>query len=171
MRKAEISHAKVWKCPIKLEISMNIASLENMSVLFTFKHPPNTTSMFNLEVYLMEWNRQNVTRTDTTAEAVKTCLQFIHWSTDLLKSKPDRNWQGKITLHVSYKSALIILMKPWKYKIRKNVNSDFSIVTMRRVVIIFFELRVSHANILIARHSMIILCLKTVLDCNSLIYK
>ena len=62
-------------------------------------------------------------------------------------------------------------MKPWKYKIRKNVNSDFSIVTMRRVVIIFFELRVSHANILIARHSMIILCLKTVLDCNSLIYK
>ena len=31
---------------------------------------------------------------------------------------------------------------PWKYIIRRNVNSDFSIVTMRRVAIIFFELGV-----------------------------
>ena len=30
----------------------------------------------------------------------------------------------------------------WKYNIRKNVNSYFSIVTMRRVAIIFFELGV-----------------------------
>ena len=30
----------------------------------------------------------------------------------------------------------------WKYNIRRNVNSDFSIVTMRRVAIIFFELGV-----------------------------
>ena len=30
----------------------------------------------------------------------------------------------------------------WKYNIRKNVNSDFPIVTMRRVAIIFFELGV-----------------------------
>ena len=30
----------------------------------------------------------------------------------------------------------------WKYNIRRNVNSDFSIVTMRRVAIIFFELEV-----------------------------
>ena len=32
----------------------------------------------------------------------------------------------------------------WKYNIRKNVNSGFSIVTIRRVAIIFFELGVIH---------------------------
>ena len=31
---------------------------------------------------------------------------------------------------------------PWKYIIRRNVNSDFSIVTVCRVAIIFFKLRV-----------------------------
>ena len=31
---------------------------------------------------------------------------------------------------------------PWKYNIRRNVNSDFSVVIMRRVAIIFFELGV-----------------------------
>ena len=31
---------------------------------------------------------------------------------------------------------------PWKYNIRKSVNSDFSIVTMRRIAIVFFELGV-----------------------------
>ena len=30
----------------------------------------------------------------------------------------------------------------WKYNIRRNVISDFSFVTMRRVAIIFFELGV-----------------------------
>ena len=30
----------------------------------------------------------------------------------------------------------------WKYNIRKNVNSDFSIVTICRVAITFFELGV-----------------------------
>ena len=30
----------------------------------------------------------------------------------------------------------------WKYNIRKNVNSDFFIVTMSRVAITFFELGV-----------------------------
>ena len=30
----------------------------------------------------------------------------------------------------------------WKYDIRRNVNSDISIVTMRRVAIMFFELGV-----------------------------
>ena len=30
----------------------------------------------------------------------------------------------------------------WKYNIRRNVNSDFSIVTMRGVATIFFELGV-----------------------------
>ena len=33
-------------------------------------------------------------------------------------------------------------MWSWKYNIRRNSNSDFSIVTMRRVAIIFFELEV-----------------------------
>ena len=59
---------------------------------------------------------------------------------------------------------------PWKYNTRRNVNSDFSIVTMRRVAIIFFELGVVkkiHAKILMARHLMITFCLKIVLDCNS----
>ena len=31
---------------------------------------------------------------------------------------------------------------PWKYNIRRNVSSDFSIVTMREVAIIFYELGV-----------------------------
>ena len=35
-----------------------------------------------------------------------------------------------------------INVKPWKYNIRRNVNSDFSTVTMRRVTIMFFELGV-----------------------------
>ena len=34
------------------------------------------------------------------------------------------------------------LVYTWKYNIRKNVNSDFTIVAMRRVAIIFFELGV-----------------------------
>ena len=33
-------------------------------------------------------------------------------------------------------------IESWKYNIRRNVNSDFSIVTMRRVAIVFFELGV-----------------------------
>ena len=36
-----------------------------------------------------------------------------------------------------------INFRAWKYNIRKNVNSDLSIVTMRRVAIIFFELGVA----------------------------
>ena len=36
----------------------------------------------------------------------------------------------------------IFFDQPWKYNIRRKVNSDFSIVTMRRVAIIFFELGV-----------------------------
>ena len=57
---------------------------------------------------------------------------------------------------------------------RKKANSDFSIVTMRRVAIIFFELGVvkkTHAKMLLARYFMIIFCLKIALDCNSFIYK
>ena len=33
-------------------------------------------------------------------------------------------------------------LKTWKYIIRRNVNSDFSVVTMRRIAIICFELGV-----------------------------
>ena len=33
-------------------------------------------------------------------------------------------------------------LETWKYNTRRNVNSDISIVTMRRVAIIFFELGV-----------------------------
>ena len=33
-------------------------------------------------------------------------------------------------------------LNTWKYNIRRNVNSEISIVTMRRVAIIFFELLV-----------------------------
>ena len=31
---------------------------------------------------------------------------------------------------------------PWEHNIKKNVNSDFSFVTMGRVTIMFFELEV-----------------------------
>ena len=37
-------------------------------------------------------------------------------------------------------SVFVISVETWKYNISKNINSDFSIVTMRRVAIIFFEL-------------------------------
>ena len=39
-------------------------------------------------------------------------------------------------------SVFVISVETWKYNISKNINSDFSIVTMRRVAIIFFELGV-----------------------------
>ena len=39
-------------------------------------------------------------------------------------------------------SPLYLFLKSWKYDIRRDVNSDFSIVTMRRVAIIFFKLGV-----------------------------
>ena len=56
----------------------------------------------------------------------------------------------------------------------KNVNSDFSIVTMRRVAIVLWigSCKKFHAKILIARHFIkISFCLKVVLDSNSFIYK
>ena len=37
---------------------------------------------------------------------------------------------------------IMLIIIAWKYNIRRNVNLDFSIVTMRRVAIIFFELEV-----------------------------
>ena len=53
---------------------------------------------------------------------------------------------------------------PWKYNIRRNVNSDFSVVIMRRVAIIFFELEVVKKFMqknLMARHFMITFLLKS----------
>ena len=38
--------------------------------------------------------------------------------------------------------VVLLFLLPWKYDIRKNVNSDLSIVTVRRVAITFSELRV-----------------------------
>ena len=38
--------------------------------------------------------------------------------------------------------VMLELIESWKDNIRRNVNSDFSILTMRRVAIIFFELGV-----------------------------
>ena len=35
--------------------------------------------------------------------------------------------------------VMLELIESWKDNIRRNVNSDFSISTMRRVAIIFFE--------------------------------
>ena len=37
---------------------------------------------------------------------------------------------------------MISMLIAWKYNIRRNVNSDRSIVTMRRVTTTFFELGV-----------------------------
>ena len=57
---------------------------------------------------------------------------------------------------------------------RRNVNSDFSIVTMRRVAIFFFEFgscKKFHAKILIARHFILFSCLEIAFNCNSFIYK
>ena len=39
-------------------------------------------------------------------------------------------------------SPLYLFLKSWKYDIRRDVNSDFSFVTMRRVAIIFVKLGV-----------------------------
>ena len=37
--------------------------------------------------------------------------------------------------------AVLLFLLPWKYNIRKNVNSDLPIITVRRVAITFSELR------------------------------
>ena len=45
-------------------------------------------------------------------------------------------------VHFTMVVKVIMMMRTWKYNTRRNVNSDFSIVTMRRVAIIFLELGV-----------------------------
>ena len=37
---------------------------------------------------------------------------------------------------------LCVYVEPWKYNLRRNVNAGFSIVTIPRVAITFFELGV-----------------------------
>ena len=56
---------------------------------------------------------------------------MILWETENLK---------ELLIFFSKKSSSYI--PPWKYNIRRNVDSDLSIVTIRRVAIIFFELGV-----------------------------
>ena len=51
----------------------------------------------------------------------------------------------------------------WKHNIRRNVNLHISIVTMRRVSMIFFELGV-RAKVLTLRHFMIVFWFKIVLN-------
>ena len=63
-----------------------------------------------------------------------------------------------------------------KNNVRRNVNSGFSIVTIRRVAIVYFELGVAKKFLqkkLITRHFMItvFLCLEVVHDCNIVIYQ
>ena len=41
-----------------------------------------------------------------------------------------------------YQHISLYKVLAWKYNKRRNVNSDFSVVTMRRVASIFFELGV-----------------------------
>ena len=56
-------------------------------------------------------------------------------------------------------SALVPNEHPWNYKIRRNINSGFFILIMRRVAIIFFWIencKKIHAEILTVRHFMII---------------
>ena len=46
-------------------------------------------------------------------------------------------------IHLFFLSDIsIYFFLSWKYNIRRNINSDFSIVTMRRLAIILIELRV-----------------------------
>lgn len=54
------------------------------------------------------------------------------------------NRQLKIDVFISIRSCVKkcekkVFLKPLNYNITKNVKSEFSIVTIRRVVIIFFE--------------------------------
>ena len=90
-----------------------------------------------------------------------------------------------LTLHVEYfharqnrKKAAVHAHE--KNNVRRNVNSGFSIVTMRRVAIVYFELGVAKKFLqkiyhkkLITRHFMIsvFLCLEVVHDCNIVIYQ
>ena len=55
--------------------------------------------------------------------------------------KRERVFFGENTVPNTVVVVLLFLL-PWKYNIRKNVNSDLSIVTVRRVAITFSELRV-----------------------------
>ena len=71
----------------------------------------------------------------------------------------------RVTLsnHISIRQLHVMLCLMMYLHELRNVNSDFSVVTMRRIAIIFFELafvKKFHAKILIARHFMIISFIK-----------
>ena len=61
----------------------------------------------------------------------------------------------------------------WNYIIIRDVNSDFSIVTIHRVAIIYLKLGVikNFAKFIISRHFIIITFIKIVFYCNSFIYQ
>ena len=60
----------------------------------------------------------------------------------LYNLKNVKNIHGGVLLSVKFQAFSFEIVQSWKYNIRGNANSDFSIVTMRRVAIIFFELGV-----------------------------
>ena len=53
----------------------------------------------------------------------------------------NRNIFDRKTITNSF-NEYFVNVSPWKYNIRRNANSEFSIVTMHRVAIIIFELGV-----------------------------
>ena len=53
----------------------------------------------------------------------------------------NRNIFDRKTITNSFNEYFVNVSR-WKYNIRRNANSEFSIVTMRRVAIIIFELGV-----------------------------
>ena len=64
---------------------------------------------------------------------------------------------------LTFFTFLFLMVFPWNYKVRRNVNSGFPIATMRRVAILYFWIRNCkkiHAKILSARHFMIIFLFK-----------
>ena len=60
----------------------------------------------------------------------------------LLRNKSNNNNNNDNNNDNNNNKFLEAYITTWIYNIRRNVNSDFSIVTMRRVAIIFFELGV-----------------------------
>ena len=61
----------------------------------------------------------------------------------LLRNKSNNNNNNDNNNDNNNNKFLEAYITTWIYNIRRNVNSDFSIVTMRRVAIIFFELGVA----------------------------
>ena len=73
---------------------------------------------------------------------LNTPLNTIFFFSDVSKIKVNDFLNLFSTINFSYQYPSKVYLEPWKYNTRRNVNSDFSIVTMRRVAIIFFKLEV-----------------------------